>query len=474
MSTSMSRKDVVITLGLFLAAIITRSYGLGANGLFGDETTSVARAVDRAKGLVNPAYYNLVLLSFKLFGHSEWSARLPAMVLGVLSIPLFFLTWRSIIGRREALMGSLLVLFSSWHLRYSQFSRFYSGVFLFGSLAYVLYYWALRDDMVTYVLLALASTVVAALFHVTAVFVAGGCGLFSLIVLLSGRRYRSEFSRRVAGIHLGMCALAAVLLVPFLWGLATHRHGTTGTTWGDTSLGMILQLTRKTQLPIALPAFFGLVFMVQRHRWQGIFFAATCGSPLAALIVGSNTVNCNAAYVFYTLPLLIALAAYFCSVTRDALSSFTVGRHAILLSLLVFLMPEMISQYTGKRSLDVRDVVSFVKENGSPDDAIISCVWEFHYYIRDWNKPEPYPGNPMVQKRGWRDILEPYKEREGRTWIVLPAYRQPLVKELELWLRQNARLVWRKFEKRLDYPVNGYQVFLVSAHGGPELKPGSH
>jgi len=44
---------------------------------------------------------------------------------------------------------------------------------------------------------------------------------------------------------------------------------------------------------------------------------------------------------------------------------------------------------------------------------------------------------------------------------VLPARRKLPAHGLESWLRQNAQLKWRKFEKRYDYTHRGYEIFLA-------------
>ena len=142
--TSKREWDLAILTGLTLLALATRSYGIAEWDLVQDEVFTVTRAAERYTSLRNPAYYVLVMGSFKLFGVSEWAARLPAMLLGILSVPVFYVTCRSVLGRNVALIGALLIIFSSWHLWYSQFSRFYAGVFLFGLLSYFLYYKAIR------------------------------------------------------------------------------------------------------------------------------------------------------------------------------------------------------------------------------------------------------------------------------------------------------------------------------------------
>ena len=105
----------------------------------GDELFTILHADERSRRLLNPLYYGLTVLSFKLFGFSEWAARAPAAVLGAFAPPVLYLAFQSILGRMGGIILALITLLSAWHLDYSQFSRFYSGVFLFGGLAYLLF-----------------------------------------------------------------------------------------------------------------------------------------------------------------------------------------------------------------------------------------------------------------------------------------------------------------------------------------------
>ena len=139
-----SRIDWSVLLILLLLAIATRGWGLAEGSFRVDEYYTVYKAEQRATSLFNPAYNVLALVSFRMFGVSEFSARLPAMLLGVLAIPLLFAMWRGVLGRFAATVAALVTLMSSWHLWHSQFARHYAGTFLFGAVAYYLLFQSVR------------------------------------------------------------------------------------------------------------------------------------------------------------------------------------------------------------------------------------------------------------------------------------------------------------------------------------------
>ena len=220
--TNISLQDVAIALALTLLAFITRIYGLGTWDIILDEYFTVTDAANRTMTLINPAYYWLVLGSFKLFGVTEWSVRFPSMVLGVISVPVFFITWRNILGRHAALIGSVLIIFSSWHLWHSQYARFYTGVFLFASLAYTFYYSAILSGRRSQLVLSLLCSGVAFLFHATAILVPASIAIFSIAILVYDHPSMRGYSRRIATLYLAVCVLGALAMIPRLWRLSEH------------------------------------------------------------------------------------------------------------------------------------------------------------------------------------------------------------------------------------------------------------
>ena len=90
--TDISSTQGMVWLGvLVVLAAITRVYGIWEWSITGDEFYTVEFAAERAWRLVGSAYYILLLASTSLFGSSEWAARLPSVLIGVATIPFFYI-----------------------------------------------------------------------------------------------------------------------------------------------------------------------------------------------------------------------------------------------------------------------------------------------------------------------------------------------------------------------------------------------
>ena len=71
----------------------------------------------------NPLPVYLMIPSIKIFGLTDFAVRLPNALIGTLSIPIFFLFLLDIFKRKEiALVGSLFLAISGWHIFYSRFA----------------------------------------------------------------------------------------------------------------------------------------------------------------------------------------------------------------------------------------------------------------------------------------------------------------------------------------------------------------
>lgn len=67
-----------------------------------------------------PVYFYLVLPFVKLFGLTVWSVRLPSAILGVASVYLIYLVTNKLFDKKTALLSSLILAVSPWHLQFSR------------------------------------------------------------------------------------------------------------------------------------------------------------------------------------------------------------------------------------------------------------------------------------------------------------------------------------------------------------------
>jgi mannosyltransferase len=84
---------------------------------------------------------------------NEWSARLASALIGIISIPILYFSIRKIIGSGAALILSILLAVSPWHLFWSQNARFYSSLMLMYTLAAFAFFWSMERNWPRYLLL---------------------------------------------------------------------------------------------------------------------------------------------------------------------------------------------------------------------------------------------------------------------------------------------------------------------------------
>lgn len=115
---------------ILIVAIISRFWALGDRAVSHDESlhTQYSYQYYNGEGYVHtplmhgPFLFHVTALSYWLFGHSDFTARIPAAVVGIafIFLPYFVRHW---IGRRGALVASFLLLISPYMTYYSRYIR---------------------------------------------------------------------------------------------------------------------------------------------------------------------------------------------------------------------------------------------------------------------------------------------------------------------------------------------------------------
>lgn len=147
--------EKVIYIAFILLAIVTRFWGLGDRVMSHDESlhTQFSYQFYRGDGFQHtplmhgPFLFHMTALSYWLFGPNDFTARIPAAILGVLLVALPYLL-RTYLGRVGALFTSFMFLISPYLLYYTRYIREdifaiigYLLVFIF-----ILYYLDRREE----------------------------------------------------------------------------------------------------------------------------------------------------------------------------------------------------------------------------------------------------------------------------------------------------------------------------------------
>ena len=139
--------------------LILRGYGIEHSSLWIDEGYSINASLSiLEKGvpiLDSESFYRQGILYnyisaglMALFGFDAFSpttARIPALFFGILSIFSLFLLAKKLFNRNIALLSSLLLGFSTWHIAWSQQARGYTGLMFFTLLSFYFLYIFLED-----------------------------------------------------------------------------------------------------------------------------------------------------------------------------------------------------------------------------------------------------------------------------------------------------------------------------------------
>jgi len=145
---------VQILISLTSIGFFLRFYNLGFNSLWLDEAATLNFAKLSIIGIwnltsggeYNPPLFHWVEHFMLFFGTTEIILRFIPALLGILTIPLFYLIGKETLDRNAGILAAALLTFSPFHLFYSQEARAYSMVLFFMSLALLFYLIAFRTN----------------------------------------------------------------------------------------------------------------------------------------------------------------------------------------------------------------------------------------------------------------------------------------------------------------------------------------
>jgi 4-amino-4-deoxy-L-arabinose transferase-like glycosyltransferase len=125
---------VAIALILVTAAAL-RIYNIGEQSLWFDEAASVRIVRQDFPTMMSsikdderipPLHYWLLHAWVRVFGHAEWSVRLPSALAGVGAVWVLYLLTKRLFGVGAALVAALLLAVARYQIQYAQEARSYS------------------------------------------------------------------------------------------------------------------------------------------------------------------------------------------------------------------------------------------------------------------------------------------------------------------------------------------------------------
>jgi 4-amino-4-deoxy-L-arabinose transferase-like glycosyltransferase len=178
----------------------------------------------------------LVKISMSIFGTHLWSVRLPALLAGILVMPLFYLFVRAMFNRYVALLTLAFVAGSGALIEYSALARGYSLTWLFMVAASMAgRHLAKRNNLVSAVLVALFC---ALGMWAVPTMVYPALAIYIWLLLYMATLYKSSLNRRLIGLLISFLLFVVLSALAYTPVIITHsldqllHHPTLGeSTW---------------------------------------------------------------------------------------------------------------------------------------------------------------------------------------------------------------------------------------------------
>jgi 4-amino-4-deoxy-L-arabinose transferase-like glycosyltransferase len=289
---------------------VLRLYKLGEWSFWGDEFITVGRASSLfdAGSRLPSASLLLTHVSLALGGTNEWTARVPAAAIGVLTIPALYYLAKKALDPAVALFASLLLAISPWHLYWSQNARFYTALLLFYTLSLFFLYLGIEKDRPRYLVLSLAFLVLALQERLVAAF---------LVPTIIGYVFLLKFLpfEKPAGLRPRNLVL---LFGPGLLGLIYFVSGSSAFQVGwfnrfglvnSNPLWILAGIAFYVGVPLLVAAAAGAWYLLSVKSRAALLLTLAATIPLISVMVLSLVQYAANRYVFISLTSIIVLAA---------------------------------------------------------------------------------------------------------------------------------------------------------------------
>lgn len=355
-----------VLVGLTAIGFVLRVYNLAGNSLWLDEaaTLSFARQSllgiweSTAGGEFNPPLFYWLEHGMLVFGESEFVLRFLPALFGVLTIPVVYYIGSEFRDRDVGLIAAALLVFSPFHIFYSQEARAYAPMLFFFSLALLFYVRASRSNETrSWVLFGLFSAI-AFWMHFYAI-VPVAVFVFHALVTRAG-----EIREDVRNVRSPVLALAAFIVVTLpllvvtfnLFLVRTSSAPTFGMRGFDIVYATLSGISGENSfiiVPFLLLFLLGVAVTWREDRNGALLLVFMMAIPLAASYILSSRMPMFPRYLIYLLPV------YFIGVASAYPGLYAIvkdGRAVYLAIIATFLVsaPFLATYYTAPQKSDWR------------------------------------------------------------------------------------------------------------------------
>lgn len=405
-TTSKSSTMIAVVLIIICIGAFLRFYNLSTESYWFDEIVML-KVTATSQGVADTLALGraplLVLLGYtwtQWFGNSEVAVRVLPAIFGTLLLPVMFYIGRQLFNYQVALIVTILITLSGFHIYHAQDFRYYS-LFLFMTVAsYYFYIQFLEHGKRRHLILYVAYSILTYYSHTYGVFVLAAQGIY---FLLMWRKYKN--------LRL-MWFISQVLIVigilPHLWLFLTLQLGGEGEETGGAWLaerrnmgpvytmvkflfydyGYFRPIPLLTSALILLAGIISIPLMhgrvqwlnaikgirndvaqVTSHNWSNLilvlcWFGVTIFTP--AILTMLYKPMYDHRYVISASPAFYLLVA---------LVIVTLGRvipvAASVGALLAIMLPGLLNYYAEPTKEQWREAAAYIQENASDDDVLV-------------------------------------------------------------------------------------------------------
>jgi len=422
-----------IELGLLLVVTLIgtllRMHRLGDWSFWGDEEFTLRFADDGFRFATSSA---LIYWVTRAIGVSEWSARLVPALIGIVTIPILYLPVRRIFGKAVALLSSLLLSVSTWHLYWSQNVRFYTALLLLYSLALLTFFLAVDEDRPWLMLASLVFLGLAAKERLLALYfvpVAAGYGL--LLWLLRFERPRGLCLRNLSIYLVPGTVLALFFAGPYILHLDDWlvNFGQVN----NSPLWIVAGIIYYVGLPVICLGTLGALYQLLERSRAVLLLSLAAVMPVLALVALAPfhyTAN-RYAFVALTSWILLASIAIVELFKQVKGTGLLLATGVLTLALAVPLTEDFLYfQYQNGNRDDARAAFRYIGEHQLPGDVVVAANKALGQYYLD---------RPVLNLGSYNFAAIPPDVK--RIWIVEDLNVEGTTPQQFAWIRAHAREV---------------------------------
>ncbi|MGD8856338.1 MAG: glycosyltransferase family 39 protein [Chloroflexota bacterium] len=455
-----SRQLLFASVSILLLGFFARLHNLGGDSFWFDEILTVKTALGGPSAFLEvrdhpPLMYALTSMAIRALGETEFSVRMPALVAGMLALPLTILLGKLLRQRVAGLWAALLLAVSLVHIRSSQEARHYALLLTISLATFILLYRAVKRPRWSLWIAFALLTALNLYNHYGALIV-----LISQALLILGWLVSRMRSKGISGswqywrYPAASGFLALLLYLPWLPHLRTVTKRNLGSdivtgTGGTTSLAEWLRVLFNRfgmyhgWIPylLLLLALIGITVLVWRRRWPIlVLMASAIVLPLLLIQLFQVSRGAFARYVLYMLPfyLLAAGRGQSALIEKAVGKKFGLRAHvsaSVLLAALITLVawPGIVADYDRIQE-DWRGILRYLEETAADGDVLVGASMNFRNQFNLVASSLPYYLDLTEDDYVWLpagqfdlDQASELASYQGAAWLVAFDWNQPSI-----------------------------------------------